>query len=143
MPPTPNIDALRRHIEDLTTQHEIALETRWIKRPCDSHALREREGATDEIHVAPITTALRYATALHEIGHILGRYQDSERSRVREQWAWTWARANALIWTPAMERCATQSLSTALRHAPEADADRRRWRKELAAKRRSQGDLHR
>ena len=31
--------------------------------------------------------------------------------RRREQWAWNWARANALIWTPAMERCASEAMA--------------------------------
>lgn len=30
---------------------------------------------------------------------------------VREQRAWEWARRNAIVWTPAMERCAIESLA--------------------------------
>lgn len=45
-----------------------------------------------------------YATALHESGHILGRYQLSEVILVRERWAWKWAARNALEWTSAMQR---------------------------------------
>jgi hypothetical protein len=63
-----------------------------------------------EIEVSPITDECSYATALHEIGHILGRYQLSEVILVRERWAWEWARRNALEWTPAMQRQAAWSL---------------------------------
>jgi hypothetical protein len=51
-----------------------------------------------------------YAVALHEIGHIKGRHQDSRRCIVRERWAWDWAKRNAFVWTPRMARCAAESL---------------------------------
>lgn len=85
--------------------HDIAVY--WVKRPSQAHALREIE----EIHIAPIKSTISYATALHEIGHILGRHQLSKHVLVRERWAWEWARTNARCWTPAMERCAISSLS--------------------------------
>jgi hypothetical protein len=67
--------------------------------------LRERDGGADEVRTSPIRSAISYATALHEIGHILGRYQDSRRSLVRERWAWQWARETLLAhprWSAAL-----------------------------------------
>jgi hypothetical protein len=59
-----------------------------------------------------------YSVALHEIGHILGRYQQSSCSMVRERWAWQWAKRNALIWTPRMALLAADSLQWYADHGP-------------------------
>src|SRR4051812_25146933 len=109
----PSLDAMRQHIERLTAQHDIV----WTrcKRACDAWALRERDGARDEIYTPPITGEITYATALHEIGHIRGRYQGSANKMTRELWAWNWARRNAIVWTPRMERDTGQALQQARR----------------------------
>jgi len=57
------------------------------------------------IGIPPIRSAISCATALHEVGHVLGRFQLSKSTLVRERAAWRWARRNALMWTPAVERC--------------------------------------
>jgi hypothetical protein len=70
------------------------------------------------LHLPKIRSYLSYATALHELGHIHGRYQSKlwnmprYRAVTSERWAWIWARQNALIWTPAMEREAAGSLAS-------------------------------
>jgi hypothetical protein len=48
--------------------------------------------------------------ALHEIGHICGRYQKSAKVMTRERWAWDWARRSAHEWTQDMEQEAQASL---------------------------------
>jgi hypothetical protein len=98
---------LREHIERLAAQHEIVITIGPIAR---AYRKRFREREADEIQIQPITTLIRYATALHELGHILGRYQDHPNEVVSERWAWEWARCNALWWTPAMERYAERAL---------------------------------
>jgi hypothetical protein len=50
---------------------------RWVKRPDRAYALREADGAADEVNTPPIRSAINYATALHEIGNIRGRHQNS------------------------------------------------------------------
>jgi hypothetical protein len=40
---------------------------------------------------------------------------------VRERWAWEWARANALIWTPGMENSARKAVKWYARHAASID----------------------
>ena len=75
---------MRQHIEHLTEDHEIAV--LLIPKACDAWAIREADGAADEIAVPPVRSAVTYATALHEIGHILGRYQRSDLTMVRERW---------------------------------------------------------
>jgi hypothetical protein len=52
-----------------------------------------------EIWLPRIRSAVSYATALHELGHCLGRYQASRSVMTVERWAWRWAKENALIWT--------------------------------------------
>jgi hypothetical protein len=101
------VEHMRRHIVELCETHDI--EYLWCKRPADAWA--DREHAT--VGIAPIRSKVSYATALHEIGHVRGRYQRSRDSMVRERWAWHWARANALIWTSRMERDRRRSLALA------------------------------
>ena len=97
---------MREHIERLCHEHRIA----WyqdVKRCERAWAVNECE----EIHTPPIRSAVAYATALHEIGHILGRHQDSRVVLVRERWAWRWARRHAIAWTRAMERSYSLTLT--------------------------------
>jgi hypothetical protein len=70
-----------------------------------------------EVCIPHIKSPIAYATALHEIGHILGRHQQSKDSMVRERWAWQWAKRNALIWTPVMDQHAVTSLGFAAKAA--------------------------
>jgi len=60
-----------------------------------------------EIETPEIKGRLSYAIALHEIGHLLGPYQRPRyKCLMNEIGAWKWARRNALIWSPGMERLA-------------------------------------
>jgi len=75
---TPSIADMQRHIDELAARHEILLDTRRVKRTERAYALRAAEfPAADEVQTPPIRSAVTYAVALHEIGHILGRYQTS------------------------------------------------------------------
>jgi hypothetical protein len=88
------------HIEELCNQHEIDIEfTRRSRRGLQAYAA----GPFQLICIPPIRSAVSYATALHEIGHILGPLQWAGVLK-REEGAWRWAERNALIWTDAMER---------------------------------------
>jgi hypothetical protein len=92
------------HVASLCRSHEIAIY--WCSRPEKSYSIRP----AGEIFIAPIKSVITYATALHEIGHISGRHQDSHRCMVRERWAWDWAKRNAVVWTPTMARRAAKAL---------------------------------
>jgi hypothetical protein len=70
---------------------------------------------TGTIRIPPIRSEAAYAVALHEIGHIRCQHLDKEAVGAEEvaceiltceRRAWEWARDNALIWTPTMERAA-------------------------------------
>jgi hypothetical protein len=115
-----SVEKMRRHVTDLCEKHDIVVG--FARR---AHAIH----AAEEIHIPPIKSAISYATALHEIGHILGRHQRSNSTIVRERWAWHWARVNALIWTPAMEQSARKALDW---YAPRAaEIDRKKAREKL------------
>jgi len=110
------LDDMWQHAERLCAEHDIV----WQLTRRKACALREFQ----EIMAPPIRGAVSYATVLHEIGHILGRHQQSRHVMILESWAWRWARENALVWTPSMERCARKSLEW---YAPRAaKIDRKR-----------------
>ena len=96
---------MHEHVIGLCSKHDIVWE--WCKRPSQAWSARELE----QICIAPVRSPISYATALHEIGHILGRHQQSRDSMTRERWAWQWAKSNALLWTPVMERYAAKALA--------------------------------
>ena len=65
------IATLQAHIVRLCHEHCITCRTD-CKRPTQAWAVREFE----EIHIVPVRSRLSYATALHEIGHVLGAASD-------------------------------------------------------------------
>src|SRR5262245_12854044 len=108
-----SLDAMWEHLEALAAQHAITLDTR-VERPADSFAVPWAR----TVCITPLRSAIGYATALHEFGHILGADQEPDRTEMeRERGAWQWARANALIWTTAMERTASESLAHIARNS--------------------------
>ena len=94
------------HVRQLCKAHEIEL---TYGPPGASRCRRE-------IWIRPVKSRLAYATALHEIGHILGRHQLSDVVLTRERWAWDWARRNALQWTPAMQQHAERCIESYGQH---------------------------
>jgi hypothetical protein len=62
-----------------------------------------------KIAIRPVKTAITYAIALHEIGHILGPRQSGNRCD-REVGAWEWAKANAIEWTDTMDKTMRNAL---------------------------------
>lgn len=97
-----DMEHLTAHIDMLCAKNSIALEF----RRSGGRAWRK----TKRISIAPVRSGITYAVALHEIGHILGR--SPARRLDREAAAWTWARANAIEWTPTMEAKMKSSLDS-------------------------------
>jgi hypothetical protein len=96
---TVTVQDMRQHVLNLCARREeISIE--WCRRSSQAWAVRD----LNLIHIPPIRSVVTYATALHEIGHIRGQHQNSLHSIARERWAWRWAKANALLWTPRMEQ---------------------------------------
>ena len=61
------------------------------------------------IAIRPVKSAITYAVALHELGHVLGPWQSLPRLYA-EAGAWKWAKEVAGIWTPVMEEKMSRSL---------------------------------
>jgi len=94
------IDALHQHVLDLAA----GLEIKWRDWRI------EADTETRTVYLHPITSERAYASALHEIGHIrTGRFDDE---LTEERKAWEWARDNALVWTPTMQREADSCMRT-------------------------------
>jgi hypothetical protein len=120
------VDEMRRHALGIAEHHDFLV--RYCRRTSQAKAIRE----ADEIVIAPIESDVSYATALHELGHILGRFQCGLSTMVRERWAWKWAQQNALNWTPRMERCRREALAWYAPRAKRYDANLRHRRRESA-----------
>jgi hypothetical protein len=87
-----SLEDLHQHVLDLAPDVEI----KW------SDWRAEANSETGTVHFHPIKSEKAYAAALHEIGHIrTGPFDDVLTDERR---AWEWARHNALVWTPTMQR---------------------------------------
>jgi hypothetical protein len=109
---TVDLADMRRHIKQLTAEFardDVAIHR--VKRLHRAKALKTESGEVLELQLPPVRSSISYATALHEIGHAKGRYQNSRSVMTRERAAWQWARENALIWTETMERRALNALA--------------------------------
>lgn len=98
----------REHIEALAEEHGILIVWQENTR---ARAWRKPR----RVRLSPVKTGATYAYALHEIGHIVGR-QGPNRIE-KELRAWEWARANAIEWTPTMQKTAARCLSSYIRWA--------------------------
>jgi hypothetical protein len=97
------LEDLHQHVLDLWGK-EDGIE--WVDKIWMPAA--HLESGTIRIH--RIHSESAYAVALHEIGHIRqGRFEDL---LIEERRAWEWAKANALVWTPTMQRKAEQSMGS-------------------------------
>jgi hypothetical protein len=103
----PNASALRQHVEELCSKTGIARQGHIFASAGRDRALAY--GTHLVIQFPTVRGPASYATALHEIGHCLGRHQDKSEIQ-RGAAAWLWARRHALIWTPAMAKCALRAL---------------------------------
>jgi hypothetical protein len=103
-----SVAQMRDHIAELVKQHNIDCQ---ITPRADFGIEVWANIAHWRIAVPPVDNALIYASALHELGHLLGRYQSRRYGTMcHEVWAWKWAEEHALAWTPTMEWCRRHTL---------------------------------
>ena len=109
------LNRMQAHIQELCQKHGIVLH--YVVRASRSITIKKGK----ELRVARVVSPISYALALYEIGHILGKYQNSQHVLVRERAAWKWARQNALIWTARMAATAEASLAWYRKNAAQID----------------------
>lgn len=85
---------MAKHIEELCAVHQIQIGN----HSRGGKAFRK----VRRIDIRPVKSAVTYAVALHEIGHLLGK-QQSRSCLEREVGAWQWAKEAALCWDSRME----------------------------------------
>jgi len=73
------------------------------------------------IQIREVKSAITYAVALHEIGHVLGPDQSKPRL-FSEAGAWKWAKENCLEWTDTMDNKMRKSLQSYLTWAEKKHA---------------------
>jgi hypothetical protein len=102
IPESPEVQALQGRIITLEDLHQHVLNLTADLKIKWSDWRAEANAELRTVHLHPIKSEKAYASALHEIGHIrTGRVDDV---LTEERRAWEWARANALVWTPTMQR---------------------------------------
>jgi hypothetical protein len=94
---------MRRHVETICRDEGI----RVLPHSRGGRASREHR----IIAIRPVKSAITYAVALHELGHVLGPWQSQPRLHA-EAGAWKWAKEVAHVWTPVMEEKMSRSLHT-------------------------------
>jgi hypothetical protein len=94
-------DEMRQHVADICRDQGIRVLP---------HSRGGRASRTHRIiAIRPVKSAITYAVALHELGHVLGPWQSQPRLYA-EAGAWKWAKEVAGVWTPAMEDKMARSL---------------------------------
>lgn len=116
------------HVEALAKAAKVHISWQPNLKPDEASGTPEKR----LIEVAPITDDVSYLIVLHELGHYgsgattlsagdnkdlfaraLG-FGNSPRLVAEERAATAWAKAQAKVWTPAMERAAAEALQTYL-----------------------------
>lgn len=97
-----HIKVLAKHIRDTARSNAVKIK-KYVRLQGDPRTLQAYSNDEERwIEIPAVKSRVSYAIALHELGHILGPWQD--RSLIeREAGAWKWARAHALVWSKAMD----------------------------------------
>jgi hypothetical protein len=98
--------AYQQHIDSLASEHGVEV-------AYSSNASGRAWRRTRRVRTPEIKSAVTYALALHEFGHVVG-YQRGLRIDLEAQ-AWRWAEANAIEWTEPMIRKAGRCIASYLK----------------------------
>ena len=90
------------HVMELAARHKIRVSYQSLDESEPRYWARRNPR---EIQIRPTKNTGYYVSALHEIGHIVGKRQGDNITRLtQELYAWIWAKKNALVWTDTAER---------------------------------------
>jgi hypothetical protein len=104
---------IAKHIEELCAKHQIAILNR------SSHGGRASK-SNRTISIKPVKTQRTYVTALHEIGHIVGRGRSGTRLQ-KEAAAWLYVLDTSVVaLSPETYRAMLRFLSTYLKASERA-----------------------
>ena len=96
------------HVQELCANHKIQVIYQPLKDATPRYYANQK---TRTICIRPTKNTGFYVSALHEIGHILGKFQD--RSLLtKELWAWVWAREHSLVWTDTADRIMRRAMDS-------------------------------
>jgi hypothetical protein len=108
-----NTNILAKHTEELCAEHQIAILNR------SSHGGRASK-RDRTISIKPVKTQRTYITALHEIGHLIGRGRSGTRLQ-QEAAAWQYVIDTSIVeLTPGTYRAMLRFLGTYLKASERA-----------------------
>ena len=96
------------HVQELCAVNNIRVFYQSLE---DTEPRQWARQSDKSICIRPTKNTGYYVSALHEIGHILGKFQD-RTTLTKEFWAWVWARQNSLVWTDTAERIMRQAMAS-------------------------------
>jgi hypothetical protein len=108
-----NTNILAKHVEELCEKHQITILNR------SSHGGRASK-MDRTISIKPVKTQRTYITALHEIGHLIGRGRSGTRLQ-QEAAAWQYVLDTSIVaLTPGTYRAMLRFLTTYLKASERA-----------------------
>src|SRR5262249_51854111 len=119
-------DQMCEQVMTICETHTIVVT--WCDRSTQAIAL----SICEEICIPEIKSVISYATALHELGHILWAVSTQQGDAGPRDLGMALARNKALIWTDRMERNAQASLDWFRPRVKMFDARDAKWRREHA-----------
>ena len=113
------------HIQELCAVNHISVSYQPLSADIPNYYANPRK---KHIHIRPTKNTGFYVSALHEIGHILGKNQTYDNTvKEREIGAWIWAMLQAIVWTDTADRVMSKALSSYGVSKKECEEIQKRW----------------
>ena len=98
------------HIQQICAENGVQVKYQSLNDATPNYWARP---AHKMIQIRPTKNTGYYVSALHELGHILGKHQGSDSPTLtKELYAWIWAKENALVWTDTAERIMRRAMDS-------------------------------
>ena len=98
------------HVQQLCAENNITVTYQSMH---DEVPRYYAQPASKLICIRPTKNTGYYVSALHELGHIVGKRQSPKFATLtRELYAWIWARETALVWTDTAERIMRRAMDS-------------------------------